>query len=52
MNIEVFISLLGEKLNAKNSQVRPVLIKYVNTLNSIPNLDFFQYLPKVLEQLF
>eukprot|EP01114_Cavostelium_apophysatum_P017154 TRINITY_DN5029_c0_g1_i1.p1 TRINITY_DN5029_c0_g1~~TRINITY_DN5029_c0_g1_i1.p1 ORF type:complete len:719 (-),score=131.55 TRINITY_DN5029_c0_g1_i1:14-2170(-) len=52
LNIERFIPLLQERVYVINPNCRQFLIAWVMVLNSVPDIDLLQYLPKFLDGLF
>lgn len=51
-NLQSFMPVFCEKLNAVNPSIRQMLISWINILDSIPNINLIRYLPSFLEQLF
>lgn len=51
-DIPQFILLLQERVYVLNAQCRQFLISWILVLNSVPNIQLLQYLPKFLDGIF
>jgi vacuole morphology and inheritance protein 14 len=50
-DLKSFMPILCEKLQVRNPVMRQLLINWINTLNTFPNLHVSHYLPQFLPEL-